>query len=284
MNPSDERCKQAIVATAHCPTEPWFPELTELLVDTGWQTLSDDLNLSPTTYSTTSVMQRKKVAQSKDMLVPVPIGGGKFFGAIEFLADDVQIHFRSHEYRFPIAHEVVEGRLADVLDQALEHIALVPSLYASSNQLVSCIHLLKSNVDECDISFSDPTLPFSIFVSVPTINSSHATLRVAEAVIHESMHLQLSLLEKITPIVFSQASKYYSPWKRSYRNASGVLHALYVFTVIDAWLQRLPSFAGAYSKSRREEIAMQVKEISTFECAKLPEVGDSLRKYLFSQH
>jgi len=284
MNPINERRQKAILATVRCPTDPWLPELTELLVDSGWQALSQELDILPTTYSTTSVMRRNPARLSAGLLAPIPIGDSKFPGSIEFLDDDVLAHFQSNDYRFPVAHEVAESGLAEALSRALELIALVPSLYGSSSQLIRCVHLLQSNAEDFDISFSDPGLPFSIFVSVPGQYSSNASLRLAEAVIHESMHLQLSLLEKITPIAGPQPSKYYSPWKRSDRDASGVLHALYVFTVVDAWLERLPSSALNYSRGRQDEIARQVSKIASFESADLSEVGDALRRYLFSQH
>lgn len=284
MNSSNERLQKAILATALCPTEPWLPELTELLVSSGWKALSQEIGISPATYSTTNIMRRDSVALGSSMLTPIPIKTGNFPGCIEFLAPDVQEHFDSKDYRFLDAHETGETRLVDTLSLALELISLVPSLYWVSSQLTRRVHLLYSNAENCDISFSDPQLPFSIFVSVPGKDSSNASLRLAEAVIHESTHLQLSLLEKITPIALSQTPTYYSPWKRSNRNASGVMHALYVFTVIDAWLKRLPSTADKYSEVRRSEIAEQVAEIEPFGRADLTDVGDALRRYLFSQH
>ncbi len=242
------------------------------------------MGISQASYSTTRVMRRDPTSPSADVPAPIPIGGSKFYGAIEILAADVQAHFRSKDYRFPVARDVAENGLAEDLSRALELVALVPSLYSSVCQLIRCVHLLQSNAEDCDISFSDPGLPFSIFVSVPGRDSCSASFRLAEAIIHESMHLQLSLLERITPIAHSQTSKYYSPWKRSNRDASGVLHALYVFTAIAAWLERLPLSANNYSSVRRDEIVMQVAEITPFESAELTEVGDALRRYLFSQH
>jgi HEXXH motif-containing protein len=284
MNAINERPQEDILATVLRATDPWFPELTGSLVNNGWEALSREMSISPATYSTTNVTRRHAFAPSAGIVASVPIEQGKFSGFVEFLADDVQAYFESKDYRFPNAHEVAERGLTEALSRALEFIALVPSLHASSSQLIRCVHLLQSTVGECDISFSEPGIPFSIFVSVPGIDSSNASLRLAEAVIHESMHLQLSLIEKVAPISLSKAPMYYSPWKRSNRDASGVLHALYVFTVIDAWLKRLPSSADSYSKIRRHEIAEQFAEISSFGSADLTEVGNALRRNLLSQH
>lgn len=284
MHPSNDQWKEAILAAALCPTDPWLPELTELLVDSGWHALSQEMGISTATYSTTNVMRRASVVPSVGALMPIPIGSGKFPGSIEFLPDDVQERFGSKDYRFQNACEVADAGLTETLALALELIALVPSLQASSSQLIRSVHLLQSSADNCDISFSDPAVPFSIFVSIPRKDSRTASLRLAEAIIHEAMHLQLSLLERITPVAFGDTAKYYSPWKRSNRKASGVLHALYVFTVIDAWLKRLPSSADSYAQVRRSEIAEQIAEIEPFRRADLTEVGAALRLYLFSQH
>lgn len=283
MHLSNDQCKELILAVVLSPTAPWLPELTELLVGSGWHALSQELGISPATYSTMNIMRRDSMVPDMGALIAIPIGG-KSLGSMEFLADDVQEHFRSKDYRFLNIREVADAGLPETLTLALELIALVPSLYTSSSQLIRSVHLLQSSIENCDISFSDPTVPFSIFVSTPGKDLSNASLRLAEAVIHESMHLQLSLLEKITPIALSQTPVYYSPWKQSNRSASGMLHALYVFTVIDAWLKRLPSSADSYAQVRRGEIAQQVFEIESFELADLTEVGAALRRYLFSQH
>jgi HEXXH motif-containing protein len=284
MNSSDERLQKAILATLLCPTDPWLPELTELLVRSGWKALNEEIGILPATYSTTNVMRRDPTALATNMLRPIRINADKFHGCIEFLASDVQAYFESKDYRFPDTYEADDTRLVETLSSALESISLVPPLYAATSQLTRCVHLLQSKTENCDISFSDPRVPFSIFVSIPEKDSSNASLRIAEAVIHESMHLQLSLLERITPIALSQSPAYYSPWKQTNRNASGVMHALYVFTVIDAWLKRLPDYAHNYSIVRGREIAEQVAEIEPFECAELTNVGNALRRYLFSQH
>ena len=46
------------------------------------------------------------------------------------------------------------------------------------------------------------------------------------------MHLQLSLVERVVPLVLSQRKMYYSPWRDEVRNSEGILQALYVFGVI----------------------------------------------------
>ena len=62
--------------------------------------------------------------------------------------------------------------------------------------LVRSIHLLQAPTDH-DVSHSSPDLPFSVFVSIPEPTERDADLRVTESLIHESMHLQLSLVNTV---------------------------------------------------------------------------------------
>ena len=63
---------------------------------------------------------------------------------------------------------------------------------------------------------------------------------MTEALVHETMHLQLSLLERRIPLVESDRpeSVAFSPWRNSERNVQGVLHALHVFVIVRRLWQR----------------------------------------------
>ena len=283
MNATNEHLQEEILATLARPTAPWFPELTSLLVSSGWEVLSNESGISSATYSTAGVMRCDPSVKGKLLSVDMPVPS-ESHPSLEFIADDLRTHFKPKEFRFFDIYEVAENGTNQTLRTAFEWIATLPSLYGSVVQPVKSIHILESTVEGYDISFSDPSIAFSIFVSVPNENSSYASLRMAEAIIHESMHLQLSLLETQLPLAISQAAKYFSPWKKGQRSASGVLHALYVFTVIDAWLRQLPASVNTYSVIRRREIARQVAEIVPICFAELTKGGEELRKYLLSQH
>jgi len=284
MNRGNDQLSQAILATLRAPSEPWFPELTEALVARGWEALRNSHGILPATYSTASIMQRDQVLTSIDELAKVSTGGQDCFAKIEFLSPEVQKPFSSDDYKFITPFEFSNASVEDCLSLAFELIGLVPSLRQSVVRLVRSIHIIRSNAANCDISFSDPALPFSIFVSAPNKNSPNAALRLAEAIVHESMHLQLALLEVFFPIALAQTPVHYSPWKQSFRSASGLLHALFVFTIIDEWFAQLPHGCRSYVDARRTEIAEQVQEIEMFRHTELTIVGDMLRQYLFSKH
>ena len=144
--------------------------------------------------------------------------------------------------------------------------AVWPELSSSIEHLVRCVHLLKASSPEVDCSFSRPDLPFSVFLSVPNHGTHARTERVAEALVHETMHLQLSLLERRIPFVESNRPETvtFSPWRNCERNVQGVLHALYVFVIVQRlWqlaAQRPPPgldrrFAEERVRAVRDEVA-----------------------------
>ena len=155
----------------------------------------------------------------------------------------------------------------DILRQAwhLTHVVW-PELSYSVEHLVRCVHLLKPPSSEVDCSFSRPDLPFSVFLSIPD-HGSHARIeRVAEALVHETMHLQLSLLERRIRCVEAVRleSVTFSPWRNSERNVQGVLHGLYVFVIVQRlWqlaVKRPPRgldrrFAEARVRAVRDDVA-----------------------------
>src|SRR5262249_38045337 len=104
--------------------------------------------------------------------------------------------------------------------------------------------------------------------------------RVAEGLLHEAMHLQLTLVEAVVPLTSDSASTYFSPWRNEHRTAQGVMHALYVFRVIDAFLAEIlmrdatPANWCRHASGRRAEIAGQMDDVRSFRaCADLTPDG-----------
>jgi HEXXH motif-containing protein len=114
--------------------------------------------------------------------------------------------------------------------------------------------------DDYDTSFSDPSIPFSIFLSVPAQGVRRSLLRVAESLIHETMHLQLTLFETHFPLVDTASTwSIYSPWKKQQRRTQGVLHGLYVFSVL-RWIWREVSRTSENATDRQFAL-LRVSEI-----------------------
>ena len=143
------------------------------------------------------------------------------------------------------------------------------------------LHVIDSDGDETDVSFSDPSMPFSVFVSVPRIRSETTGLRIAEAILHESMHIHLTLLAQVAPLVQPQGKLYYSPWRNEQRDSEGIIQALYVFSAIRSYLTVFPTWqsaeAGRHVESRIEQIDSQIEQARYFRgCDELTPDGEVL--------
>jgi HEXXH motif-containing protein len=166
------------------------------------------------------------------------------------------------------------------LQESLEVLALIPSIYETVSNLVTCLHIIRPEDDEFDISYSLPTIPFSIFVSVPSKRMTNDVFRVAEAILHEAMHLQLTLIEKVEPLIIETDETYFSPWKNELRHPRGVLHAIYVFCVIRQFFELLiqntilEKSTIEYLTRRCNCISEQLIEIKSFtNCPNLTKTG-----------
>lgn len=147
------------------------------------------------------------------------------------------------------------------IKDAFEYITKYDNDYMSfyTKSLIKSIHLLKTDNDYNDISFSDPNLPYTIFINLPDINLNNWLERTVENLIHETMHLLLSLLEKKYDFYLSTNKKIYSPWKHEPRNNKGILHAVYVFSHLKKfWEKVYSSEKTSFSKKRIEEIQKQL--------------------------
>ena len=158
---------------------------------------------------------------------------------VEILPPNISRQIAGDDVRFLDANRV-RGMARPKLGEALAFLNLVPTVWLTARTLVRSLHIIDPMADDTDVSFSDPTMPFSIFVSAPPTWSDVASLRVAESILHESMHLQLTLVESVVSLVVPQGSMYYSPWRDEPRNAEGILQALYVFAVIRSFLAAVP--------------------------------------------
>jgi HEXXH motif-containing protein len=141
--------------------------------------------------------------------------------------------------------------------------ASIDGLAESLGRIARSCHVLAAE-PEYDVSHSTPELPMSIFFSVPSMEERHAELRLAESIIHEAMHLQLTFIESSVPLVKSTAATAFSPWKQSERPVGGLLHGLYVFAVIHEVLLALAADdaeAHEYAETRCPEIAREIAAV-----------------------
>jgi HEXXH motif-containing protein len=283
----EERVELALKNIGDCP---WLPELTTKLVSRGWRNLFREVKLTPSKYGTGRVIVHDANAPRNIVsLLPMILSdtNTKRVIQIETLVEDLINHYKDAGVRFYTIDELIMFRYIEHLKEAVKVLKCVPTLFHTVALLVKSIHLIDAYDDNYDISFSEPQIPFSIFVSIPRHSSSNNVLRIAEAIVHEAMHLQLTLVEQIVPLVISGNKTYFSPWKGENRSPQGLLHALYVFRVIDSFLRGVMLSGTAtkdhkhYIYNRRSQIAGEIEQVKLLQgCPQLTSWGDKFLQAL----
>lgn len=278
------------IALSNLGANPWLPDLTSKLVAVGWRDLYFNSKLLPSEYGTARVIARNASAPRR-IITFLPIDANNGCAAkliqIETFSENFVRHYEKANVRFYSVEEINLAEGVGQLQQAIDILKSVPTLLNTVALLVKSIHLIAAADDSYDVSFSEPHIPFSIFVSIPQNSSSINVLRVAEAIVHEAMHLQLTLVERIVPLVIPGSKKYFSPWKGEYRSLQGILHALYVFRVIDRFLEVLmltrTVFKGSenYLYNRRSQISDEIKQVKLLQdCPYLTSCGSKFAQAL----
>lgn len=154
------------------------------------------------------------------------------------------------------------------LARAMQLISLVPGAGDAVRELLWSITPVDVEGPEYDTGYSDPALPFSIFIGAHDAEAQVPDIRLAEGVLHEAMHLQLSLIEDAVPLAGGSAETRYSPWQKRQRPTQGVLHGLYVFRVVQDWMRvlvadpRLASEDLAHARIRISQIEDECGELA----------------------
>ncbi len=169
---------------------------------------------------------------------------------------------------------------------ALELLGQVNGLLKSVSQLVNSIQVLKSGDEEIDVSYSHPELFSTIFVSVCKDLTPLSAVRAAESILHESIHLKLTLIEHLVPLVKPDTgNRYFSPWREEARPARGVMHGLFVFRAVLDFFRTLNGQTRASIKDhldfRQEQIIEEFEQLDQFDrCPDLTPDGATLIKNL----
>ena len=153
----------------------------------------------------------------------------------------IRTELEARGFKFAEANRSIEIRA--VLTAAEELIGRVPSLERAVARTVGRVYVLQAE-DSYDVSHSEPRWSTSIFASVPRRSDKVASLRAAESVVHEAMHLQLTNLENHQGLTADNKSLMSSPWRDEPRLRQGVLHGLYVFRCIESFFRELSTCAN----------------------------------------
>lgn len=260
-------------------TDSWFPELTDELTAREWDRLHRDIGLTPNNYGTTRVLSRS-ISTPRHVIASLTSSScGTPLMAVEALTQECAVQYKKQGVTFFTSDDILHSAILSCIEDALTIINQVPSLMRTVATLVRSLHVIEPADQDHDVSFSEPTIPFSIFVSVPNERVENGPLRIAEAIVHEAMHLQLTLIERVQPLISRKDRGYLSPWRREYRNAQGLIHGLYVFRVIAEFLLNLN--VNDYSEldhvsGRRLQISADIDQIRFFsDSSELTSIGSA---------
>jgi hypothetical protein len=251
----------AVLVALRRPGPFWFDNLAPELTEYRWSRFLAECGLDRSNYGTARALERNPRAE-RDAIghLRAPTTGTPHQIIVECLRSDVTKRYRDLGLEFYAPDQILSLNLLRIVDRAMQLIARVPGTALAVSTLLSVVHILKPESPEYDVSYSDPTLPFSIFVGIDPGLRANPDVRLAESILHESMHLQLTLLEESTLLIAADNEHYPSPWRQTLRPTRGVLHGLYVFRVIQDFFNALLASASL-SEDERDHITQRVKDI-----------------------
>lgn len=266
-----------ILSFLNSPFPLWETELTTMLVEHEWQKQFEN-GIDQLNYTTaSSYFKNVGEIESNNVL----LSGNTLedciyleYPSFKKLGNFYEEHGLEPELEINIGNEQIQK-----LQAALTILDLVPGVKDCISLLVKRIQVLRQDDEEIDTSYSHPEIPFTIFVSLCKDDSMISNLRVAESILHEAMHLKLTLIEKhIDLIVANSKQTFYSPWRDEQRPVRGVLHGLFVFSAIkEFYMAQLSNF----SKNRISEILINFSMLNEFIYSKgLTKAGGTLVKGL----
>lgn len=281
----------SIFSTIESPSSSvWFPTLTKQLVSCGWQTVYQKYGIQEGNYSTETILHGRidNLITATACLSPTIENSTKPLRSIKiYPVPEEIVSMYSYSGTKPYSFEILQNStVLQCLQESLDILAAIPTVYETVSHLVACLHIIQPEDDDFDISYSLPNIPFSIFVSVPSKRMENDVFRVAEAILHEAMHLQLTLIEQCVPMIIETDKSYFSPWKNEQRHPRGVLHAIYVFCVIKQFFellikQGISTSSIQFLNERCNVISNQLTEINDFRnCSYFTKAGLALVKRL----
>lgn len=220
-------------------------------------------------YSTARFLAGGPYGENPDsaLLCTMEIPGAPFNSTlnVELLPLPLARRWQSIGLQFATERDIIEIGFMDALAQSLDLIRVVRPLHGTVAGMCRSLHVLLASGECFDVSFSDPSVPFTIFVSCPPATENNRVERLAENVIHEALHLQLSLVESVEPLIVEGAENepVLSPWREGERTMRGLLHAVYVFSNLRYFWERVAMERPTSSSFARNRVEVIGQEISS---------------------
>ncbi|KQR65328.1 HEXXH motif-containing putative peptide modification protein [Pedobacter sp. Leaf176] len=245
---------------------PWNPVISMHLAESKMLELGNrKILIGDESYSTRCAYLKKRAVEH---IILAP-GAESLPFSLELPSGDMESFYLEHGLECLTEREYIKFDVKEKLLAAMHFVKRVPQLYATILPVLKSLQALRVFEPEYDISYSHPDIPFTIFVSVGLEKTPLAALRLAESIIHESMHLYLTLLEGSVPIVIDKTVEtYFSPWRQEKRPVKGVLHGLFVFSAIKDFYTSLSNRDIAECREfvggRIADIRKEISQISSF--------------------
>ena len=265
----------------------WSGDSVARLSEYAGSELTSRAGLDLDSYGTRRLLQRDPMAVRSPVGAWPAIPGFEF--GVEALPDSLGHLAGNNGAELADTGDVDPEYMVSILRSACGLVSELSSeLTASIRSLLRSVHILDCADPEVDLSFSLPELPHSVFVSVPPAGQADATARLAEAIVHEVLHLQLTLVEGICPIVRPDAEPEfkYAPWRGEVRPLGGVIHGLYVFRGVEVlWLRASASGrkdVHNFACRRVDEICHQRRQVRAGGFASLTTFGQEVLSRLMN--
>ncbi len=255
---------EKITAYLESPFAVCDADLSVTLAKAGWQRLRDVTGVTRENYSIANCLYpTTSGARGLATKVELPL--------LEVPELDRLASFYEEHGLEPLSYdELLANQAGEKLHAAWQLLASVPTLRACIHTLVYTIQVVHSPGTEIDVSYSHPAIPFSVFVSVGEGTTLISSLRVAESLLHEAMHLKLTLLEQEVEMVRPDSQGlYYSPWRDEERPVRGVLHGMFVFAAVHEFYQALHMYGLSepeqdFITSRKKAISEELSALAHF--------------------
>ena len=279
--------RQALLRTEN---SAWEPSLARMLTESQWGVLQQDKGIKRQHYSTlravSSGTSSGRVTVGT-LALPKSSRCAPWHNlSIEWLPTRQLSDLFGCPYP---CYSRTDPALPLALQTVAESFAILDRISGATDAIkhfVRSLHVLKPPDNDTDISFSDPEAPFSAFVSVPITVTVDASWRVAESILHEFMHLQLTAIEHIVPLLTNSNGALYSPWRREMRPVSGVLHGAYAFFGVNDFVLQALRFADStrirsYLLTRHRTLREQFAEIQSLgDSDSLTPIGSAFARHM----
>lgn len=251
------------------PFPLWECEVTKGLVQNKFNELEKYQLLNPNEYSTARCINDYSVPLGTRLSIFNNIDKGTVY--LETFSDSLRDFYEEHGLYPYLDHDLESNAVLSKLKDAMAVFDLVKPSQGCVTNLVRSIQVLKQVDSEIDTSYSHPKIPFSIFLSVCDDNSNLSSLRVAESILHEAMHLKLTLIESVVQLVKPNTGNlFFSPWRDEKRPAQGILHGLFVFRAVhDFYLEIVSTYNDDkeiinFFEYRIKDIKQEIESLKDF--------------------